>query len=88
MVGLFEAQLVQRLFTGIYSGKVKVDGVKHIVVSNATFNQVVLNVLFSFATGRNIVKPFSIIFFKALSQERGHLIIKLIDINHRRLIPA
>ena len=80
MVGLFPLQLVKCLLTSVDALKIKVNGIKDLVVGNAPFNDVILFMGQTFTASSDIIKPFTIVCRKDFAADVGNLIGKLIDV--------
>ena len=85
VVGFLPAQLVKSLLTGIDTLKIKINGVKDVVVSDTALNHVILFMRQSFAASHYVVEPFAIISKKHLAEGVGNIVRKFIDVQNGRV---
>ena len=82
MVRLLPTQLVKCLFTCIETLKIKVNGVKYLVISNAAFNHIILLMRQSFTASCDVVEPFTIVGFKHLTTYLRYFIGEFVHIHN------
>lgn len=61
MIRFFPLQLVKCLFASVDALKIEINGIKDLVIGNASFNDVKLFMRQSFTAGCDIIKPFTIV---------------------------
>ena len=80
VVRFLETQLIKRLLIRIYPRKIKIDGIKHLVIRYTALYYIIFSTWQSFTACRYKIKPFAIICIKHNTRTIQQIAIKIIDI--------
>ena len=78
VVRFLEMQLIKRLLIRIYPRKIKIDGIKHLVIRNTALYYIIFSTWQSFTTCRYKIEPFAIICIKHNTRTIQQIAIKII----------
>ena len=82
MIWLFPTQLVEGLITRIDALKIQIYGIKDVIVSDTTLNDVILLMRQSLAASSHVVKPFAIVGRKHFAINTSNIVRKFIYIHN------
>ena len=84
MIRFFPLKLIQCLFASIDTLKIKIDGIEHLIVCYAAFNDVVMLMRQPLTAGCDIIEPLSIIGWEKLAVYIRNIVCELEDIHDGR----
>lgn len=80
MIGMLETQLVKRLLKSVYAREIEVDSIKHLVIGNTSFYNIIYDSRLSLAASCNIIKPSTIVCVKDYTGKLLQFFVKFINI--------